>query len=438
MKKRALFVLVVVFSLILSIALVAPAQQNEINLLFNRHPFTESLVPLIDEFEKETGVTVGNIDILSETEYFEKLVLELSGGSSQYDVVMVGNPHIFQYAPAGWLEPLDSYIEDSPEWNVDDFYDTYMNAVQWDLEPGHPTGTGSTWAIPVNTESHLLHMRADLLEKYDLDIPQTWEEVYEAAKLVDEEEPGVTGFTHRGIVSWSTIHPGYMAGFTSWGAQDFDEDLNVQINSEKAVEWTEYFMKLVKDAGSEGWTSTTWYDGKEKFASGNSFIWFDADHQAESFEEEGSPVKGDVAYVIPPPAPETGEVKTNLWTWSLAMNKASENKDAAWEFMKWASSTDVLVATVPNKNILPPRKSVWNHPVTIDYTGDWGVEETPYREVVNEMRENARVRWTPLPKTPRIGDRWSQALQQIFTGKPVEEALDQAADDISDMVEEYK
>ena len=440
MKKAKFSVVFILASLILvsGFSLVAVAQKGEIDLLLNRHPFTESMIPLIPEFEEETGIEVGEVEILSESQYFQKLVLQLSNENPKYDVVMAGNPHIFQYAPAGWLEPLDKYIEDSPEWNIDDFYDTYINSVRWDLEPGHPTGTGSTWAIPVNTESHLLHMRYDLLQKYDLEIPSTWDEVYEAAKLVNEEEPNIVGFAHRGTKSWATIHPGYMAGFSSWGGQDFDKNLNVEINSEAGVRWTKYFMKLVKDAGSDGWPSTTWYDGKEQFAAENSFIWFDADHQAETFEEEDSAIKGKVAYVVPPSGPETGYTKTNLWTWNLAMNAASDNKSAAWEFIRWASSKDVLLATVPEKNILPPRKSVWNHPVTINYTEDWGVDETPYREVVNEMRKKAKVRWTPLPITPRVGDRWAQALQEIYAGKSVEKALDQAAKDISEMVKEYK
>lgn len=437
-RIKAMVLIVVLALAMIGYGATESIQAEEINLLLNRHPFTDSMTPLIDEFEEETGITVGEVEMLPEVEYFERLVMELSGESSRYDVFMVGNPHLFQYAPAGWMEPLDDYIEESPEWNVDDFKDSFIDAVSWSTEPGDPVGTGSTWAIPVNQESHIIHMRYDLLEKYDLDIPETWEELAETIRYVDEQEEDIVGFAHRGLADWGTIHPGYMAGFSTWGAEDMDEDLNVTLNSEEGIAWTEYFMDLVLETGSEGWPATAWYDGKEQFAAGDSFAWFDADHQAETFENpEESEVVGDVAYVIPPEHPNTGEVKTNLWTWSLAMNSFSENKDAAWEFIKWASSTEILAETVPAHNVNPPRESVWNHPDVIEFTEDWGVDETPYRDVIEEVWEYAEVRWTPLPITPEIGDRWAAGLQSIFTGdKTAEEAMDDVAEDVQELLED--
>ena len=86
------------------------ARPTEIHLLLNRHPFTESILRFIPEYEQKTGVKVTTL-LLSEEEYFEKLITELSSRSSYYDLFMLGFPHIWQYAKAGWLEPLNPYIE---------------------------------------------------------------------------------------------------------------------------------------------------------------------------------------------------------------------------------------------------------------------------------------------------------------------------------------
>ncbi len=82
----------------------------EIHLLLNRHPFTDSILRFIPEYERKTGVKVSTL-LLSEEEYFEKLITELSSRSSYYDLFMLGFPHLWQYAKAGWLEPLDQYID---------------------------------------------------------------------------------------------------------------------------------------------------------------------------------------------------------------------------------------------------------------------------------------------------------------------------------------
>ena len=72
----------------------------EIHLLLNRHPFTESILRFIPEYERKTGVKVSTL-LLSEEEYFEKLITELSSRSSFYDLFMLGFPHLWQYAKAG-------------------------------------------------------------------------------------------------------------------------------------------------------------------------------------------------------------------------------------------------------------------------------------------------------------------------------------------------
>jgi len=60
----------------------------EIHLLLNRHPFTESILRFIPEYERKTGVKVSTL-LLSEEEYFEKLITELSSRSSYYMTIVL-------------------------------------------------------------------------------------------------------------------------------------------------------------------------------------------------------------------------------------------------------------------------------------------------------------------------------------------------------------
>jgi multiple sugar transport system substrate-binding protein len=414
------------------------SQTTEIHLLMNRHPFTESIHQFIEEYEQETGVKV-NMMILSEEEYFEKLITELSSRSSYYDLFMLGFPHLWQYAKAGWLEPLDQYIEDPnltpADWDPNDFFPELIACSRWNLKQGEGIGEGPLWALPVNEEAYVVFYRKDLFERFNVKPPATYQEMYEAAKALTRDVDGqrIYGFGHRGVRSWSTIHPGYMTALASWGARDFDEAMHCAIGSPQSIEITDLFMRTLKEAGPPGWPSYTWYEGKEAFLSGRLAMWFDANHQAAAFEDPNkSQVAGKVGYLLPPPGPD-GQIRSSTWLWSLAMNSASKNKDAAWKFLAWATSKELLQRTVPYENINPTRKSVWQDPKTVEVT-NWAQGE--YRRTAEQLLSKyAKIRWTPSIYVTQAGDRWAAALQEIYAGgKTTEEALKDAAADIDRMV----
>lgn len=415
------------------------SRQDEIHLLLNRHPFTESIVQFFPEFEKETGIKIRAF-LLSEEEYNEKLITELSSRSSYYDAFMVGFTHIWQYAPAGWLEPLDAYIADStltpPNWDFEDFFPNLIESLRWDLTPGSGIGKGNLWAIPVNEEAYIICYRKDLFERFNVKVPTTYKEVYEAARALTREVDGkqIYGFLSRGIPSWTTINTGYMSAFSSYGARDFDENFRCVINSPKGIEITDLFMKTLKDCGPPGWPVYTWYEGKEGFLSGKFAMWFDCNHQAAAFEDPArSEVAGKVGYLLPPPGPE-GEIRSNTWVWSLAMNAFSLRKKNTWKWICWATSKGILLRTLPYENINPTRHSVWNDPKTIELT-NWANGEY-WRTAELLLSKYAKIRWTPNPQLTRVGDRWAKALQEIFTGnKTTVQALNNAAKDIDRIIE---
>ncbi|MCK4965694.1 sugar ABC transporter substrate-binding protein [bacterium] len=390
------------------------------------------------EFEKETGIKI-RVFLLSEEEYNEKLVTELSSRSGFYDVFMVGFTHIWQYAYAGWMEPLDSYIADSTltpkEWDFEDFFPIIIEGLRWNLQPGSGIGEGNLWAIPVNEEAYVIFYRKDLFERFNVKVPETYQEVYEAAKQLTREVDGkqIYGFSSRGIPSWTTINTGYLSAFDSYGAHDFDENFNCTINNASAVEITDIFMKTLRECGPPGWPGYTWYEGKEGFLSGHFAMWFDCNHHAGAFEDPSiSEIAGKIGYLLPPPGPD-GKISSNAWVWSLAINAFSENKENAWKWIRWATSKGILQRTIPYENINPTRQSVWNSKETKALT-NWGDGE--YWETAELLlNKYAKICWTPNPKVTQVGDRWAVALQEIFTGtKTTQRALDDAERDINQIM----
>ena len=65
----------------------------QVRLILNKHPYTESLLPLIPEFTELTGIEVPEPLILPEAEYFQKLLVDLSTGAGEFDVFMTTSQH---------------------------------------------------------------------------------------------------------------------------------------------------------------------------------------------------------------------------------------------------------------------------------------------------------------------------------------------------------
>ncbi len=414
------------------------ANGQTIRLHLNKHPFSESLLPMLADFNKLTGIKV-DYNILSEEEYRDKMIIELSSGSPSVDVFMTGPYTIWTYVEAGWVEPLDDYLNNSSlvndEYDLEDFFPALLEANRWNGKAGVQNyGKGSQWAIPVQVETYVLAYRKDWAEDLHLNPPKTYPELYEFARAMTRRINGrqVYGITSRGLGTWPTINTGFMTGFASYGGRDFDDQMNSMINLPEAVEFTKLWVKTIKDYGPLTWSSNTWYDAKEQFESGRYGMILDADFFASTYENpKKSQVAGKVGYALPPAGPE-GTIRSNLWTWSLAINRQSLRKIASWLFIQWATSKEQLLTSVFEGNWNPPRKSVWNTPAVMHIVERWD----NYRDVVDEnLHSHSQVCWTPQPEVPAVGDRWARALQEIWSGADAQNVLDRAAADIDRIVE---
>ena len=88
------------------------AEGQSLTIGLNKHPFTESLLPLIPEFRRLTGINVEYL-ILPEAEYFTKLVADLSQQRGEFSVIMTGPMRNWQYVPPDWILPLDGFLNNA-------------------------------------------------------------------------------------------------------------------------------------------------------------------------------------------------------------------------------------------------------------------------------------------------------------------------------------
>lgn len=416
-----------------------------------KHPYTESLIPLIPVFEELTGIDV-LYDVLPQAEYWPKLAIDLSSGAGLIDVFMTGPELDWAYIPPGWQEPLDPYLNNPDltdlEWyDKEDFYEAAWNANRVDvtkLAEGGGYGEGEIYAIPVTYEIMSLTYRKDLLEAAGIEVdenwPETWEDILEAAKAttVDTDGDGEIdqyGIIARGHRAWPSMFGGYSNIFYSYGARDFTEGWQPAVNSPEGIAATELWVELMQCCAPPGVTDLQWFQVKQAYAQGQAAMVIDCDWFAAATYErpEVSEVAGKLGYALTPPGPG-GERVEDLWFWSLAMTSAGYHKDAAWLFIEWATSKPVLLASTRDyENWNPPRQSVWEDPDIVAMTEGWA----NYREVVEENRNYTRVPHSVNPHAGAALDAWWGNVQDAILGKvTVEEALNKAAQEMYNVMDQ--
>ena len=395
------------------------AAGQSLTIGLNKHPFTESLLPLIPEFRRLTGISVEYL-ILPEAEYFTKLAADLSQQRGEFSVIMTGPVRNWQFVTADWILPLDTFLNnpkltDAAWYKFDDFYPALLAANRWNGKIGGGVGEGPIYSIPVLEESYIVAYRKDIFDQYNITVPTTMNEMVEAARLV-KKNAGIPGIVARGTPSAASIGTGYGSGLKSYTDgqwNEFDGKLNSMLHDPRAVEYTNIWINMIRESGPPNWANMQWYDAMEAFTAGQAGMIVDADFFAASYEDpKKSKVAGKVGYALIPGGPG-GKAYSGLFTWALGINKATKNKEAAWLFVEWATAQRTLLnATIGYRNYNPSRVSVTNDPRVQEVMGGWGGGS--YLKAVAKNLETARVLWIPQPERTRTADIWARGLHEIY------------------------
>lgn len=411
------------------------ASQQQINVMLNKHPYSDAMIQRLGEFEKLTGIKV-NYKVTSEETYFEDLTAALRSNNPP-DVFMTGSYQLWDYAPAGYIQSLDDILRDrhltDPQFALDDFFEGVLNGNRWDLIPGHPVGTGKLWALPLGFEANVLIYNRRAIAMAGGKVPHTFDELMSTAKqLKDWNGSGSYGVAVRGTLSWATIHPGYMTAFSNYGARDFaikKQGLVSQLGSPEAIEVTQKYTDLIKQSGPANWQDYTWYQVAKDIGSGKAAMALDADIIGYFQSRDKQAAEKDNLGFAPIPVFSNGVTGANEWIWSLAMSNASNHKQAAWIFMQYFTGQEHMLWGATHANVVNPvRKSIWDSQQwQSSIKGLTGYEDT-FRTII----DNTSIKFTPQPRFFETTTDWAEALQDIVVkDMPVKMRMQKAADTIN-------
>lgn len=391
-----------------------------LNVIMQDHSAVTSVIEVKDEFEKATGASV-NIETLPQSEVISKTQLTLSSQSSDYDVVMFDHKYTTQFAEAGWIVPLSDFI-DAEDYDTSDFMQGFVSALSYN---------DKVYGLPFYGESTMLMYNKEMFEAAGIDgAPKTAEEFWTACEKL--KEAGYNAFACRAnrdegqnVYIWTGF-------FLGAGADWFDADGKLSINTPEAVAGTEAFIKVLQNYSINGVESYNWDNVQLAFQQGSIAMAIDATNFAARLEDESqSTVVGKVGYSVVP----EGLSVPSTSTWGLGINSASKNQELAWEFIKWCLGEDIMLKTsIDGLRADVTRSSVMN---SEEYTTKYAYEDGNWIKVVIDSMNAAPADYEPrITDWSSLGDSVATAVSKALDGDDIQSSLDAAQEESSDITDD--
>lgn len=351
----------------------------------------------------------------------EKVVIDLKEATGAYDVMMMDDTWVAGFAAAGWIANLtEMYTE--RELSLDP--DIVGAAVDCARYP-YLRGIAPIYGLPHVGNVELFVYRKDLFDKYGLPSPpETWDEVLNAAKVIDENELDVHGVVFRGRKG-NPINAGFLPIFWSFGAEVLDEEGNPTVNSPEAVAALKFFLDLAEYA-PEGVEIYDASDVRDGLLSGSAAIatevwpaWVpDLDNP------EKSQVVGKIEVTVHP-----GQVTKSapmIGIWHLAIPEASTRKDAAFDFLLFVTSERMQKRMALEVGLPPTRASLYVDPEVV----------AKYRWYPDQLKALRASKVRPrLPEWIEIDPKMGFYLNLALVGdRTPEEALNELNAEIADIL----
>jgi sorbitol/mannitol transport system substrate-binding protein len=289
-------------------------------------------------FEKEHPGVHLNFVSLPENEARAKITADVSTQGGEFDVVMISNYETPMWSANGWLTNLQPYIDKTPGYNPQDFLPQLRATL---------SHKGDLYSVPFYGESSFLMYRADLMQKYGINMPKkpTWKQVREIAETIHNK--GLVGICLRGDPGWGENLAPMDTVINSYGGRWFNLQWEAQLTSPQVTAAVTDYVSLLQKYGEPGAPAAGFSECATLYSQGDAAMWYDATSAVSTIEDpSSSKVAGKNGYAWAPT--QDGRPSGWLYTWSLAVPKTSTHKQAAWDFIAWMTSPS-YIKTVGSK-----------------------------------------------------------------------------------------
>ncbi|HWS50102.1 MAG TPA: sugar ABC transporter substrate-binding protein [Microbacterium sp.] len=274
-----------------------------------------------EAFEEETGATV-KIEEVQWADAHDRFVTAIAGGTTP-DIAETGTTWTAEFADAGALEPVGSYV-DGEKGLRDDLVEGLEVAGTYDDEL-----YGMPWYAGVRS----IIYRADVFEELGLEAPKTWDDIIAAGEAIKAAKPEMLAFPVPGDAEFQ-VYP-WVWGAGGEVATLDGETWTSELDSEESQAGIEFYTDLAVEHGFSSAGATTWKetDLRDAFTQGNVAMMISGSWTPKSLVEANPELEGKLGAAVIP-GQDGGIAPSVLGGSHLSIFNSTENADLAWEFVK--------------------------------------------------------------------------------------------------------
>ncbi|MFC5587130.1 ABC transporter substrate-binding protein [Nitratireductor kimnyeongensis] len=366
-------------------------------------PYFEEAAKAFEEANpgSEIQVEVVPWDVL-----LQKLTTDISGGANA-DLSIIGTRWLIDFVDQGIAAPLDDYM-------TQDFKDRFFPVF---LEPS--VMQEKTYGLPIAASARAMYYNKALFEQAGItEVPDTWDELAEAAKKIGALGDDIAGFGLQGKEIETDVY--FYYAFWAYGGQLVEEDGTSGLDTDAGYKAAEMYKSLIDASATQpGVTSYSREDVQNLFKQGKVGMMITAPFLSNQIKEEAPDLEYGVAAI---PAGPDGERGTYGVTDSIIMFENSQNKDLAWKFLDQLFTTEWRAKFTSGEGFLPVNPEVAAQPAFAD-----NADLKAFTALLPDAR------FAPvIAGWEEIAAATSDAVQTIYLGNGEPKAtLDAAAEEIN-------
>ncbi len=310
-------------------ALLAAASQAaavELNVIMEEVPDYDIVAKITEHFEADHPDIRIHFEAMPYDAMRDKILTSFLAPEATYDIIILDNPWVDEFAHAGYLLPLDDRIAATKGYDYADFVGPLREIGEVD---------GKIYGVPYYNYALGLIVRQDLFDEQGIPVPTT----------LDDYVATVKKLTHDGFYG-AAMQPqrGYKI-FEEWknwlyaaGGDLVDKQGNVILDSPEGVRALKLYIDTYHTAAPPGSLNWGFDEALRAVASGKAATMLSYNWMLPTLNNPEGPA-GALAGRFQLHEVPGGKAVLGAWHWAIPKNTA--NADAAWTYISWLTSKEV-------------------------------------------------------------------------------------------------
>ncbi|MCV7226858.1 ABC transporter substrate-binding protein [Mycolicibacterium komossense] len=376
--------------------------EGTVRVLMENVPDTDIVKSLVGEFNQKYPKVKMEIETMTFDQMRDRLVSSFQSARPAYDLIVVDNPWMDDFAEAGFLQPLNKRIDATTDYQPNDFFPSLTKITDVD---------GTTYGVPFyNYALGYIYNTRDLAEA-KLQVPTDLDALVQTSqRLKTDTRAGIAMQPQRGY----KIFEEWANWLFAAGGSIYGQDGKPTLDTEQAARALNAYIETYRTAAPPNSLSWAFDEAFRSVSSGQaaSMVGYNWNLPALNDPAGASGERAGQFALAPIPG---GKSALGLWSWAIPANSATS--DAAWAFTSWITSPSVDAQRVAKGGAVTRQSSLTNADVLAHGYG------ADYYKTVGQILNNAE----PLTQG-RNGEEMIQAVgtelnEAVAGNKSVADAL---------------